>query len=77
MDATLGATITMSKFEQVKEGMSYEQVKEIIGDSGAVISSSELGGVKTVMYQWQNPSGANMNAMFQNGKLVNKAQFGL
>jgi hypothetical protein len=29
------------------------------------------------MYSWQNDSGSNMNAMFQNGKLVNKAQLGL
>ena len=29
------------------------------------------------MYMWQNSDGSNMNAMFQNDKLVNKAQFGL
>jgi len=29
------------------------------------------------MYQWVNPGGSNMNAMFQNNKLIEKAQFGL
>lgn len=29
------------------------------------------------MYQWGGGFGANMNAIFQNGKLVQKAQFGL
>jgi hypothetical protein len=35
----------------------------------------ELAGIKTVMYSWQNPDGSNMNAMFQDDKLVSKAQF--
>jgi hypothetical protein len=48
-----------------------------IGEAGTEISRSELAGISTVMYSWQNPGGANMNAMFQNGSLVTKAQFGL
>lgn len=42
------------------------------------MSSSEMAGYKTVMLMWTGTSmGANMNAMFQNDKLVSKAQFGL
>lgn len=35
--------------------------------------------VTTVMVQWENPGvfAGNMNAMFQNGKMISKAQFGL
>jgi hypothetical protein len=29
------------------------------------------------MYAWQNADGSNMNAMFQNDRLISKAQFGL
>jgi hypothetical protein len=29
------------------------------------------------MYSWKNRNGSNMNAMFQDGELVTKAQFGL
>jgi hypothetical protein len=57
--------------------MSYEQVVSIIGASGTEISRSEFAGNLTVMYSWKNADGSNMNAMFQNGPLVNKAQFGL
>ena len=29
------------------------------------------------MYSWKNANGSNMNAMFQDGRLISKAQFGL
>jgi len=35
------------------------------------------GEIVTVMYQWQNRDGSNMNAMFQNDSLMCKAQYGL
>jgi uncharacterized protein DUF3862 len=69
--------VTKAEFDQVREGMSYEEVAQIIGASGEVLSSSDLGGTKTIMYSWQNGNGSNMNAMFQGDRLVNKAQFGL
>jgi hypothetical protein len=69
--------VTKAEFDQIREGMTYEQVQRIIGAPGEVQSSSDLAGYKTVMYAWMNSNGSNMNAMFQNGKLVQKAQFGL
>ena len=36
-----------------------------------------MAGVSSVMYQWVNADGSNMNAMFQNDRLVSKAQMGL
>ena len=41
------------------------------------MSRNELAGTEAVMYSWEGNLGANMNAMFQNNKLVQKAQFGL
>lgn len=70
--------ITLSKYNQLQDGMSYSQVVQILGKPGVEISSSSIGGYKTVMIQWDvDEFGANMNAMFQNGKLISKAQFGL
>jgi hypothetical protein len=61
--------------------MTYEQVKEIIGTDGELMSESGDKGTEyyTVMYMWkgEGSSGANANFMFQGGKLNNKAQFGL
>ena len=70
-------TITRAKYESIQEGMSYSQVRGIIGEAGEELSRSDIAGYTTVMYSWKNSNGSNMNAMFQNGKLVNKAQFGL
>jgi septal ring-binding cell division protein DamX len=63
----------------VKENdeVTYEEVVKIIGFEGTEMSSTEIGGIKTIMYSWQNDDGSNMNAMFQNNKLNTKAQFGL
>jgi hypothetical protein len=57
--------------------MSYKEVVKILGTDGEIISESDIGGTKTVMYQWQSSGFGNMNAMFQNGKLISKSQFGL
>ena len=57
--------------------MSYAKVVKILGRGGGEVSSNAIGGIRTVMYQWTNSGYSNMNAMFQNDKLVMKAQFGL
>lgn len=69
----------LDQFQAIHEGMSYQKVVEILGCEGSMISSSELAGFKTEMYMWSGSGGfgANMNAMFQNGKMMMKAQFGL
>jgi hypothetical protein len=70
-------SITLAKFNQLKTGMAYKEVVNILGTDGEIISESDIGGTKTVMYQWQSSGFGNMNAMFQNGKLISKSQFGL
>lgn len=70
-------TVTAANYEDLKTGMTYEDAQKIIGSPGEELSSSELSGQKTVMIAWKNWDGSNMNAMFQNNRLVTKAQFGL
>jgi len=73
--------VTMAGFTALKEGMSYEDAVAILGREGEVQSESKFGDITTIMYQWDGARrpglGSSMNAMFQNGKLVSKAQFGL
>ncbi len=69
--------VTMAEYEQIKEGMWYGTALGIIGSPAEEISRSDIAGYKTVMYSWANTDGTNMTAMFQNDKLVTKAQFGL
>jgi len=69
--------ITYEKYCKIKTGMSYNNVVRIIGSPGKEMSRSKIAGIETIMYMWQNGNGSNMNAMFQDGKLTSKAQFGL
>jgi len=71
--------VTMANFSKLRSGMSYSQVVSILGSQGTEMSSSDIAGYSTVMYSWDGEGGfgANMNATFQNGELVSKAQFGL
>lgn len=76
--------VTFAHYSQIQTGMSYEQVVSIIGKQGEEMSQNKIEGVPgvmpsvtTIMYQWVNGNGSNMNAIFQNNKLLQKAQFGL
>ncbi len=69
--------VTMANYNRLRTGMSYSQVVKILGSGGTELSSNDIGGYHTVMYMWQGDGGGNMNAMFQNGRLIQKAQFGL
>jgi len=70
--------ITKAEFAALRDGMSRAQAGGIVGSPGEVISESAMAGVRTVMVQWEGDSfGGNANAMFQNDRLISKAQFGL
>lgn len=75
-DSACGAT--MAEFSSLQTGMAYQRVVRIIGCDGTELSSGEFAGVRTIMFMWPGESaGGNMNAMFQDDKLINKAQLGL
>jgi hypothetical protein len=69
--------ITKADYGAIQAGMTYPQVIWMIGTAGEELSRSDVVGYTTVMYSWKNSNGSNMNAMFQNGRLVTKAQFQL
>lgn len=81
---TSGDVVTMEKFSKIQNGMSYKEVVSIIGSEGELISQNHIEGapgvmasIDTAMYTWSNKSLSNMNATFQNDKLMSKAQLGL
>jgi hypothetical protein len=81
--------ISLADFLEIRVGMSMSEVTAILG-AGELLSYSEvpaiavagerytpLAGNVTSMYGWKNPGGGNMSVMFQNGRVVSKAQAGL
>ena len=81
---TASPVVTLDEYNRLRSGMSYWETRAVIGDSGTEVSRNHMEGIAgvmesidTVMYLWANGDGSNMNAMFQNDKLIQKAQFGL
>ncbi|WP_260867069.1 hypothetical protein [Paenibacillus sp. Y412MC10] len=74
-------TISKQEFNEISNYMTYDQVCEIIGGSGELISEVGDPGSKfhTKMYSFigEGRNGANANFTFQAGRLVAKAEFGL
>ncbi len=75
------ATVNYENFEKIKTGMSYNQVVEIFGKEGKIMSETDIGmgeEYKTTIYCWYDYTGiANCNVTIQGGKVVAKAQAGL
>lgn len=76
-----GTKITKEKFEKLENGMTYEQVTEIVGGPGELTSEVGKKGEEhyTVSYSYpgEGSLGANAILMFQGNKLNTKAQTGL
>lgn len=77
-DVVRNHEVTLKTFSQIEPGMSYEEVKEILGD-GEELSRSVLAGTEMITYQWESTrfTIGNMIAMFENDSLISKTQFGL
>lgn len=76
------STITLEEFDAIQTGMGYQEVFDIVGGRGTVLSEVDLGlgsEYYTVIYQWEGEGavGANANVTFQGGTVSAKAQFGL
>lgn len=74
---TSGSEITKEKYDQIKNGMSYKQVVEIIGSEGEETSSSQIGRYKVSSYKWQGPGFTMIYGVFNNDKLTSKTQANL
>lgn len=75
-------TITLDEFNQITNGMTYQEVVDIVGGPGELLSETDLGmgsEYASAMYMWEGEGsiGANANVMFQGGAVVSKSQLGL
>ena len=75
---TSSSKVTMEMYNNVKNGMTYDEVVELFGAEGAILSTSEVMGIVSTIYTWNGTSlGANCNVTFQDGTVFAKAQYGL
>lgn len=69
--------ITAAEFDQVIEGMSYQEAARRIGDPGKAEGSATLNGVSATAYVWTNDDGSQAAIIFRQGKMAMKTQSGL
>lgn len=71
--------ITKDEYNQIEEGMSYDEVKDIIGSEGELSSTSSVGGYSMSIYTWygNGSAGSNASVTFTNDAVTGKAQVGL
>jgi outer membrane protein assembly factor BamE (lipoprotein component of BamABCDE complex) len=81
LGGTSNVKLSKAKYDQIQSGMTYEQVQQIAGGEGEIISESGQKGTEfyTIMVQYDGEGdlGANVSLMFQGNKLQTKSQFGL
>lgn len=71
------ADISMGKYDQIKNDMSYEDVVKIIGSEGEQSNSSKMGSSVVSSYRWKGASYSSIFATFRDNKLRSKSQSGL
>ena len=77
-DSSEKECISMEEFSEIKTGMSYDEVIEIIGCEGELSSEVSVVDITSELYIWYGSDGiSNANVTFSNGKVMAKAQFGL
>lgn len=54
--------LNLEKFNKIETGMSYQEVINIIGEEGTVLSESEIGNIKSTIYSWYGEGSIGVNA---------------
>lgn len=68
-------TVSASKYNAIQLGMTYDEVKNIMGGDGEKVSTSELEGNQYETYQWLTSDGSGNAAIaLKNGKVTTKMQ---
>lgn len=75
-------TITLDEFNAIKTGMEYQEVFDIVGGRGEVVSEfeSSFGDEHyTITFSWDGEGSllANAHVTFEGGKVRSKIQYGL
>lgn len=73
---SMDAGITLEKYNGINNGMTYEQVKEILGE-GQIVSQDKSKNSELTMYEYINKDGSNANFTINGNSVKLKSQSGL
>jgi len=72
-----GAEISLDKYNQIKNGMTLDEVQEIIGSDGSETSSGGEGKYRYATYKWDGGNYSFIMVSFTGDKVTFKVQNGL
>lgn len=73
-----GGDATLEKFNQIKEGMTYDEVKTIMGSEGTKSVGAANAAATVEIYSWAGSTpGTTANVSFTDGKVTAMNQVGL
>jgi hypothetical protein len=75
--STSKSGLSMEKYNQIKNGMNYKQVVEILGSEGTETMSSGEGKYKVTAYKWDGENYQFVNVVFMGDKVTSKVQANL
>ncbi len=70
-------SLTMDKYNQIKNGMTYQEVVNIIGKEGNETMSSGEGKYKVESYKWEGEDYQFISVVITGGKVNSKVQANL
>ncbi|OOM74178.1 hypothetical protein CLPUN_40600 [Clostridium puniceum] len=73
---SIDSQITMDKYNQVENGISYEELTKILGE-GVMLSQAKLNNIESSIYEYINKNESNASFTFSGGKLIGKSQYNL
>ena len=69
--------LTLDKYNQIKNGMTYKEVRDIIGSDGTQTMSSGEGKYKVESYKWEGENYQYLSIVTMGDKVSSKVQNGL
>lgn len=76
--STKNVKVTLEQYNQIKDGMTYDEVVEIFGGKESTSSESEVAGIKSEIKTWNGNGTFSVATIgFTNGEVSSKSQTGL
>lgn len=73
---SMDAQITLDKYNKVQQGISYDELMNILGE-GQLLSQSKASDTEAVIYEYINKDESSAAFSFSEGKLIGKMKYNL
>jgi hypothetical protein len=74
---TSSGGLSLNKYNQIKKGMTYQEVVSILGSEGTQVTSSGEGEYKVETYKWEDEEFQFLSVVFMGDKVYSKVESGL